>query len=64
MRISMHEVHLVPVFGTDPIAAVERACSAIGLAVTLRGTLAAYPGSTHWHVKKDNAPCLPGKTPI
>jgi hypothetical protein len=29
--------------------AVARTCAEAGLRNTLRGTLASYPGSTHWH---------------
>ena len=31
---------------------VEQACASEGLAVTLKGTLAKYPGCIHWHFKK------------
>lgn len=30
----------------------ERVCSARGLRCALKGTLAKYPGSVHWHYKK------------
>jgi hypothetical protein len=32
--------------------AIEAACRAHGLRVTLKGTLAQYPGSVHWHLKQ------------
>ena len=31
---------------------VEQCCAAEGLIVTLRGTLATYRGSIHWHLKR------------
>jgi hypothetical protein len=31
---------------------VEAAAAAEGLSVTLKGTLAGYPGCTHWHFKR------------
>jgi hypothetical protein len=31
---------------------VERRCAREGLRVTLKGTLAKYPGCVHWHFKK------------
>jgi len=31
---------------------VETACAAEGLRQTLKGPLAKYPGSVHWHFKK------------
>lgn len=31
--------------------AIERACSALGLRVGMKGTLRSYPGSVHWHLK-------------
>ncbi|WP_018467659.1 hypothetical protein [Calidithermus timidus] len=33
-------------------AAVEQAARELGLTITLRTTLAQYPGSTHWHFKQ------------
>ncbi len=41
--------------GTDLTTAtprIEAACYAAGLHVTLRGTLATYPGCTHWHLQR------------
>ena len=32
---------------------IERACLAHELTCTLKGTLVKYPGSVHWHFKKD-----------
>src|SRR5689334_1210295 len=32
--------------------AVESACAELDLTATLKGTLAAYAGSTHWHWKR------------
>ena len=37
-------------------AAVERACQAEGLILALKGTLAKYPGSVHWHWKRRREP--------
>ncbi|MBI3242694.1 MAG: hypothetical protein HYZ49_10420 [Chloroflexi bacterium] len=31
---------------------VERACTTLDLTLTLKGTLAKYPGCIHWHYKK------------
>jgi hypothetical protein len=36
----------------DVEGVVERACAAEGLRLTLKGTLAGYPGCVHWHYKK------------
>jgi hypothetical protein len=33
------------------VSAIERLLKRSGLGVTLRGTLARYPGCTHWHLK-------------
>lgn len=33
-------------------AAIEASCLAQGLRVTLKGALAQYPGSVHWHLKQ------------
>ena len=33
---------------------VESACAAEGLRVARKATLATYPGSIHWHVKRGN----------
>jgi hypothetical protein len=33
-------------------AAIEAACSAEGLEIGMKGTLASFPGSIHWHFKK------------
>ena len=37
---------------TKTDALVERVCAAHGLHAALKGTLATYPGSIHWHYKK------------
>jgi hypothetical protein len=34
------------------IHAVESACAAEGLRLTLKGTLKQYPGCTHWHYQR------------
>ena len=34
------------------IAAIERACAAAGLRLTMKGTLRAYRGCVHWHFKR------------
>ena len=31
---------------------VERVCTTAGLHLSLKGTLAQYPGSIHWHFRK------------
>ncbi len=33
-------------------SAIEAECLTHGLRVTLKGTLAQYPGSVHWHLKR------------
>ena len=33
---------------------VEQICTGNRLTCTLKGTLAKYPGSIHWHFKKDD----------
>ena len=33
-------------------ARIERAIDRCGLGVSMRGTLAKYPGCAHWHLKK------------
>jgi hypothetical protein len=33
-------------------AAIESACSAEGLEIGMKGTLASFPGSTHWHFRR------------
>ena len=33
--------------------AVERLCRSHGLSVGLKGSLSQYPGSIHWHFKKE-----------
>ena len=35
---------------------VEAICTGDGLRMTLKGTLAQYPGSIHWHWKKGSQP--------
>ena len=37
---------------TEWESAIEAGCLASGLRVTLKGTLAQYPGSVHWHLKQ------------
>ena len=49
----MQEYEIVLPTGADLTAAnprIEVACHAAGLVITLRGTLAAYPGCSHWHL--------------
>jgi hypothetical protein len=31
---------------------VERACEALGLHIGLKGSLAGFPGCTHWHYRR------------
>jgi hypothetical protein len=38
------------------IARVEATVVALGLLVTMKGTLKAYPGCTHWHCKLGREP--------
>jgi hypothetical protein len=52
----MREFDLPVPVHRDPAAVVDRACAEAGLLVTMRGTLAAYPGCIHWHVKKEGLP--------
>src|SRR4051794_32707652 len=40
----------------DVVTRVDRAVEACGLTVTMKGTLKAYPGCTHWHCKKGRGP--------
>jgi hypothetical protein len=49
-------MQLTPRPDGDPVATVERAAAEAGLTVTLRGTLAAYPGCTYWHLKRGREP--------
>jgi len=35
-------------------ALIERICAQHGLQAAMKGTLASYPGSIHWHYKKPN----------
>lgn len=35
-------------------AIIERVCAESGLVVGMKGSLASYPGSVHWHYKKQN----------
>jgi hypothetical protein len=35
---------------------VERCCLAAGLRVSLKATLAKYPGCVHWHFKRGDEP--------
>jgi hypothetical protein len=45
------EIHLSNWSGA-PGAAVDVAASAMGLTITMDGSLRSYPGSRHWHLKK------------
>jgi hypothetical protein len=40
----------VPLADVD--ATVESACTAEGLQIGMKGKLASFPGSTHWHFKR------------
>lgn len=35
---------------------IEQLCLSQGLTLTLKGTLAKYPGCVHWHFKNGRAP--------
>ena len=51
----MIEIELSPPHHTKTAnveGVVERACAAEGLILTLKGTLASYPGCVHWHYKR------------
>jgi hypothetical protein len=37
----------------EVIPLVEQYCTGEGLVQTMKGTLASYPGCTHWHYKRD-----------
>jgi hypothetical protein len=32
---------------------IEDVCASMGLIVAMKGTLSTYPGSLHWHFKRD-----------
>ena len=52
---TMREVEFqIPPFAplTDIVATIESACTAEGLQFGMKGTLASYQGSTHWHFKR------------
>jgi hypothetical protein len=56
LRVIEIEVHIPPdveLSGSESV--VEAACAAEGLRVARKTTLATYPGSVHWHVKRGNA---------
>jgi len=33
---------------------IQKVCAQRGLQLAMKGTLASYPGSTHWHFKQPN----------
>jgi hypothetical protein len=37
---------------TDVDSTIESTCIAEGLQIGMKGTLASFPGSTHWHFKR------------
>ena len=48
------EIQIPESVKTDSLVqVVERVCTDNGLTFTSKGTLISYPGSTHWHFKKD-----------
>jgi hypothetical protein len=50
-----YEVNLPP--GADLSEAellIEMCCASEGLRMTLKGSLSKYPGSVHWHFKRDD----------
>jgi len=52
----MIEVELQIPDSIEPVAVlriVEQVCASNELTCSLRGTLASYPGSIHWHFKRD-----------
>src|SRR5688572_17762825 len=51
----MREIDVQLIENADLDAAqtlVERLCAEDGLRLTLKGTLAKYPGSVHWHYRR------------
>jgi hypothetical protein len=42
-----HSQHLI-----HADSAIESSCVAEGLQIGMKGTLASFPGSTHWHFKR------------
>ena len=48
---------ILPAGGGFPsVAAIDALLKRSGLRTTLRGTLAQYPGSVHWHLKRVDQP--------
>jgi hypothetical protein len=50
------ELAIAPVTDAEVEEVIERCCAAAGLRTQLKGTLAAYPGSVHWHFKRGREP--------
>src|SRR5258708_9165898 len=47
----MVEIHISDWLG-DPLSAIERAASTLGLTIFTNGPLKSLPGSRHWHLRK------------
>jgi hypothetical protein len=46
------EIDLPPAVSLDAVErTIDSALTSVGLLVSLRGTLAKFPGCTHWHAK-------------
>ena len=41
---------------SEAVVAIEAACVDAGLRCALKGSLRSYPGSDHWHYKRDREP--------
>ena len=49
------EIPLTRPLKANVVEALEEASLGCGLRITLKGTTASFPGSTHWHLKRDKA---------
>lgn len=50
-----YEIDIPPSADLSQAAAIIEECyAAVGLRMTLKGTLAKYPGCVYWHFRKDN----------
>ena len=49
-------IHVPERITSDKIGSIiEKAIIDLNLAVTMRGSVKSYPGSIHWHIKRDHA---------
>ena len=54
IRMTQLCVHIPPQFPAERVAAVvDAAVQQMSLDIVSRGTLKTYPGSVHWHTKRD-----------